>query len=163
MFGPCGIGWKYIIKNKWIETSTNDIKTANVEIDLFVKHDNVWSEAIPGIGGSMFVSLEKAGLYTSDECYKMALTDAISVACKSLGIGADVYWSADASKYDNPPEALTPEQISELQRQEIFNYAVEHQDWLTDVLRHFSVGSLDDLNSSQINSVYKNVKKKQGV
>lgn len=32
----------------------------------------------------------------------MALTDAISVACKALGFGADVYWDADKSKYDKP-------------------------------------------------------------
>ena len=42
---------------------------------------------------------ERSGLYTSDECFKMALTDAISVACKALGFAADIYWEADASKY----------------------------------------------------------------
>lgn len=32
----------------------------------------------------------------------MALTDAISVACKALGVGADIYWSADSdNKYEN--------------------------------------------------------------
>ena len=36
---------------------------------------------------------------TSDECYKMAYTDAISVAAKALGIGADVYWAAGRTKY----------------------------------------------------------------
>lgn len=30
----------------------------------------------------------------------MALTDAISVACKALGVAADVYWNMDATKYD---------------------------------------------------------------
>jgi len=41
----------------------------------------------------------------SDECFKMALTDALSVACKSLGVAADVYFEKDRSKYDNvePP------------------------------------------------------------
>ena len=34
---------------------------------------------------------EKSGMYTSDECYKMALTDAMSVACKALGVAADVF------------------------------------------------------------------------
>ena len=29
----------------------------------------------------------------------MATTDAISVACKSLGMGADVYWDKDRTKY----------------------------------------------------------------
>ena len=36
----------------------------------------------------------------------MALTDAISVACKMLGMGADVYWYKDRTKYTAPePEA----------------------------------------------------------
>lgn len=48
----------------------------------------------------MYVANEKNGPYTSDECYKMALTDAISVACKALGVAADVYWDSDRSKYD---------------------------------------------------------------
>ena len=32
----------------------------------------------------------------------MALTDAISVACKALGMGADVYWEKDNTKYNQP-------------------------------------------------------------
>lgn len=162
IFGLCGIGWKYTIKRMWIEESANEIKTANVEIDLFVKHEGEWSEAIPGIGGSMFSTLESKGLYTSDECYKMALTDAISVSCKALGFGADVYWDADANKYNNPPEALTPEQLSEHNRQIVFNYAIDHQDWVSEVLRYFNVGVLDDLSSEQIDTVAKNVLKKIG-
>ena len=100
LFGPCGTGWYYQITNKWLEKSdqTNEV-TANVEISLFYKIDNEWSMPIEGIGGSKFVAAEKNGLYTDDECYKKALTDAISVACKALGIGADVYWSKDRTKY----------------------------------------------------------------
>ena len=47
----------------------------------------------------MFVEIQKGGAYVSDECFKMATTDAISVACKQLGIGADVYWDKDKTKY----------------------------------------------------------------
>ena len=47
----------------------------------------------------MLVAAETKGLYTSDEAFKMAYTDAISVACKQLGIGADVYWSRGETKY----------------------------------------------------------------
>ena len=47
---------------------------------------------------------ERNGLYTSDECYKMALTDAISVAAKAIGMGADVYWEKGRTKYDTPPQ-----------------------------------------------------------
>lgn len=101
-FGPCGFGWKYVITDKRLEQGANGEIAAFLDIDLFVKADGVWSDAIPGTGGSAFVAKEKNGLYTSDECFKMALTDAISVACKALGFGADVYWEADRSKYDKP-------------------------------------------------------------
>ena len=101
-FGPCGFGWKYVITDKRLEQGANGEVAAVLDIDLFVKADGVWSDAIPGTGGSAFVAKEKNGPYTSDECFKMALTDAISVACKALGFGADVYWEADRSKYDKP-------------------------------------------------------------
>ena len=52
----------------------------------------------------MFRASESKGIYTSDECYKMATTDAISVACKQLGIGADIYWGADSTKYTSQTE-----------------------------------------------------------
>lgn len=98
-FGPCGFGWKYIITDKWLEGGANGEMAAFVDIALYVNIGGQWSEAIPGTGGSAFVAKERSGLYTSDECFKMALTDAISVACKALGFGADVYWEADESKY----------------------------------------------------------------
>ena len=101
-FGPCGFGWKYVITDKRLEQGANGEVAAFLDIDLFVKADGVWSDAIPGTGGSAFVAKEKNGPYTSDECFKMALTDAISVACKALGFGADVYWEADRRKYDKP-------------------------------------------------------------
>ena len=89
-FGPCGIGWYYIPTKQWLETAGNEI-AAFVNIELYIKVDGEWSKPIAGNGGSMFASKEKSGIYVSDECYKMATTDAISVACKQLGIGADVY------------------------------------------------------------------------
>lgn len=99
-FGPCGIGWYYKTTNKWIERYDKEC-AAFVDIELFVKVNNEWSMPISGTGGSMFVAVESKGPYVSDECYKMATTDAISVACKQLGIGADVYWDKDKTKYTN--------------------------------------------------------------
>lgn len=108
-FGVCGIGWYYKIKEKKLETGANGEIAAFVDIDLFIKVDGEWSFGIPGTGGSMFIASEKNGLYTSDECYKMALTDALSVACKALGIGADVYWDKDNTKYEKSfTDSLTP-------------------------------------------------------
>lgn len=98
-FGPCGIGWKYEIIKEWLEPGANGEIAAFVDIDLFIKVDGEWSAAIPGTGGSMYVVKERNGLYTDDEAFKKALTDAISVSCKALGFAADVYWDADSTKY----------------------------------------------------------------
>lgn len=105
LFGMCGVGWRYVITKQWLEQGGNDEIAAFVNIDLFVKVNGEWSEAIPGTGGSAFVAKEKSGPYTSDECFKMALTDAISVSCKALGFGADVYWDKDSTKYSKPLQA----------------------------------------------------------
>lgn len=111
-FGPVGFGWYYEVTEKWLEPGANDEIAAFVCIKLYVKVGEEWSRPIEGVGGSAFIANERTGLYTSDECYKMALTDAISVACKALGIGADVYWEADATKYNNtPPQAPQMPQI----------------------------------------------------
>ena len=107
-FGVCGFGWKYEIIRMWNENGGNGVISSFVHINLFVKMNGEWSEAIQGIGGSSFVTNEKNGLYTSDECFKMALTDAISVACKALGIGADVYWDKDSTKYNQTSIQATP-------------------------------------------------------
>jgi len=101
-FGECGFGWRYEITNKWMESGANDEVAAFVDINLYIKKGGEWSAPIPGTGGASFVAKEKSGPHTSDECYKMALTDAISVACKALGMAADVYWEQGASKYARP-------------------------------------------------------------
>ena len=100
-FGMCGIGWKYVIKSQELREGCKSQISAFVTIDLFVKIGSEWSDAIPGTGGSSFVTDETKGLYQSDECFKMALTDALSIACKALGVGADVYFEKDRTKYDD--------------------------------------------------------------
>lgn len=106
-FGVCGFGWYYEITDKWLEKGQDDIVAAFVNINLFIKIGDEWSKPIQGTGGNTFVSKGKNGYSTSDECYKMALTDAISVAAKALGIGADIYFGNDRTKYDTPKEAET--------------------------------------------------------
>lgn len=99
MFGPVGSGWfAREIKREFID-GANDEKVCFVDIELFVKVNGEWSKPIYGTGGSTFVAKESKGLYTSDEVVKMAYTDAISVACKQLGFGADIYWNKSDSKY----------------------------------------------------------------
>lgn len=112
MFGACGIGWWYEIVDKRIEADdATKQRAAFVDINLYYKEPDTGevSHAVPGTGGASFVAQERNGPYLSDECFKMALTDAISVAAKALGIGADVYYAKDRDKYaDKQTEHETP-------------------------------------------------------
>lgn len=104
--GPCGVGWACDVVRLWAEDAPEGQRIAFAQINMRIHIGEAWSENIPGIGGSMMISAEQRGLHVSDEAYKMAVTDAISVACKLLGIGDDIYrgrW--DGSKYrDAPPQ-----------------------------------------------------------
>lgn len=153
-FGPCGIGWYYKPVKKWMEHQGEEV-AAFVDIELYVKYEGEWSKPIPGTGGSMFVAEEKNGLYVSDECYKMATTDAISVACKQLGFGADVYWSSDRSKYD----AQTQESVIETDPNKVRVEAVHINTIFTELARtgigmknmlsRYNLADIHDMNMAQ--------------
>ena len=110
-FGPAGFGW-YIdhvsFEDKVVAGETLTI----CQLDLYVNVEGQWSQPIHGVGGNRTSTRTKSGDTTvSDEAEKMAYTDAISVACKALGIGADVYYQADKTKYtayadDEPKKAV---------------------------------------------------------
>lgn len=116
IFGPCGVGWWYTIKDERIvDDAATKQRAAFVDIDLYYTWEGAISMPIPGTGGASFLSQERNGPYLSDECFKMALTDAISVAAKALGIGADVYYAKDRDKYSSntepEPSKPTPEPV----------------------------------------------------
>lgn len=100
LFGPCGIGW-YV--GDVVERSEvhGNVTMAIVDLNLYVKVNGEWSKPIYGTGGNVLLRKDSP----SDEGYKMAYTDALSVACKALGIGADIYFSTDKTKYTAPKEA----------------------------------------------------------
>lgn len=169
-FGPCGFGWKYEITKQWIELGANGEISAFTNIDLYIKADSEWSEAIPGTGGSMFVAKEKNGFYTSDECFKMALTDAISVACKALGFGADVYWNKDKTKYDEPEQPKQdnkPSQnisdsnytkISDAQAKRLFALAKGNQNIVKSVIEKYLYHSTKDISTHDYNLISEEIK-----
>jgi len=102
-FGPVGAGWRYTIDRLWTEPTGGETIAVFAMVSLSVRYEGEWSLPIPGIGGNQLVTVERDGVHVNDECYKMAVTDALSVACKALGIGAAVYegrW--DGSKYRDP-------------------------------------------------------------
>lgn len=110
VFGPCGIGWKYEIVKQWQEQYGQEVK-AFTNINLYIKVDGEWSEPIPGTGGASTVEINSKGYtYVSDECYKMSLTDALSVAMKALGVGGDIYFSKGVKFFGTKYEAeATPQ------------------------------------------------------
>jgi hypothetical protein len=105
VFGPCGIGWKFEICNTYTIPGADGEIAAFVDILLYYKQGGEWSDGVPGLGGSMLVAKERSGMHTSDECFKMALSDAIGTACKALGMSADIYFSKDRSKYTDAQDA----------------------------------------------------------
>jgi len=105
-FGVCGVGWKFTVDKKWTEPAPEGQVFVFADISLYIKVDDVWSEAIPGNGGSMLIAKEKEGLHASDEGYKMAVTDALGTAMKMIGMAAEIYLgNFDGSKYKNNTES----------------------------------------------------------
>lgn len=88
-FGPVGIGWTVREVERWTNECAGEF-AAFVKVHLRIKVAGEWSEPIEGTGGSKLCGKGK-GEGINDEAWKMATTDAISVACKSLGMAADVY------------------------------------------------------------------------
>lgn len=101
IFGPVGFGWKYTIDRFWTETYGNEVKCF-CTVSLFIRDPETqeWSEAIPGTGGSAIVAMESKGPYVNDEGYKMALTDALSIAMKPLGIGGNIWYGPKATGHN---------------------------------------------------------------
>jgi hypothetical protein len=146
-FGPVGFGWKYEIAKLWTEPGMDGQMFAFALVDLRIRVDDQWSESIPGIGGSMLLNKEKDYIHHNDEAFKMAVTDALSVAMKSLGVAADIYQGMwDGSKYmrgsfseDPPKKNESSKRVSEDTWERL---TVDEQTWLTDIkestLREFS-------------------------
>ena len=112
-FGACGTGW-YFKKTaeRVLAYGDKGEVVVSVDVELYYKTESgEWSEPVYGTGGSKLVTLEKSGLRVDDEAFKMAYTDAQSVACKALGIGADIYWQKDSTKY--PTASTEPTTASE--------------------------------------------------
>ena len=117
IFGPVGFGWKYTIDKFWTEIYGEEVKCF-CTVSLYVRDPETkeWSDAIPGTGGSAIVSKESKGPYVNDEGYKMALTDALSIAMKPLGIGGNIWYGPKANGHNESKyEAATRE-----------NYGTQH-------------------------------------
>lgn len=99
-FGVVGHGWTYRIVKLWTETGADGQMMAFSEVAVKTKMNGEWGEEFSGIGGSMLCQIASSKLKSNDEGYKMATTDALSVAFKAVGVAADIYLgNFDGSKY----------------------------------------------------------------
>ena len=150
-FGPCGKGWYFVPKKMWIEAvpETGE-RFAFAEIELFVKYDGEWSAPISGNGGNKLSRMTKGGtLLTSDEAYKMAVTDALGVACRNLGFGADIYWENDRTKYTMETTSFKKIQDAQIKKMTELGVHVEK------VLKKFKITSIGELSYEQAEYVIK--------
>lgn len=157
LFGPVGIGWKFEITRQWIEEGADNQRCAFVNINLWYKVDGEWSHPVVGTGGSMLVAKERSGLHTSDEAFKMALTDALSTAMKLLGVGAMIYAGGkDYSKYTRPADdgkLLMPGQIKHIE-----GLLKEHGKPLDKVLAWLGVESLNEVPAKEYERIVAAIK-----
>lgn len=95
IFGPCGIGWYYDPLRIWVE-NVADSQTMYAQVALYHKTENDWSKAVFGYGGTKLTGRD-------DDAVKSTITDALSNACRYLGIGADIWLAQYDTKYSAPP------------------------------------------------------------
>lgn len=109
IYGLCGVGWYYKVTEKEYRECANGEVMVTAAIELYLWVNGQWSMPIIGNGGNMITesvavydgwgeNKKKIGsqLKNDDEGLKMAITDALSVACKQIGIASDIY----SGKYD---------------------------------------------------------------
>jgi hypothetical protein len=127
-FGPSGFGWYTEIVDRWID-SVNEQYCVQIRINLYVKYNGEWSKPIEGIGGSMLYGKGVGTDTISDEAYKMAYTDALSIACKALGMAADIYYAKDRTKYDaaQPTQPTATPQTNQFNPEPISTPPLESQ------------------------------------
>lgn len=162
-FGICGVGWYFLPKKLWVQDTSNGEQFAFAEIELFVKVNGEWSMPISGNGGNKLTRITKEGkISTSDEAFKMAITDALGVACRNLGFGADIYWQNDRTKYQN-------EQNENTNNDKTIHYATQNQiaflekiyqgENLTKLLSSNNIQRLNDLTIEKAGELIGKIKK----
>lgn len=170
-FGPVGFGWKYRVTERWEQRDTNGQVAVFVSVALQVKYKGEWSDDIHGSGGAMLIAEENKTdyetkekiktLYLSDEAYKMAETDALSVAMKQIGVAADIYMGMfDGSKYTRPAGDVVAV-ITDEQFREINNALDETQSDKVAFITLFKLESLKEMKATDYDRAIAMLNKKR--
>lgn len=96
LFGPSSEGWyTEVVRQEQVSLPGGEV-CVFTDINLYLKDTKTgkWSKPIRGIGGNRLV----LRLFLDDEAFKKAYADALGVACKALGFGANIYRGRYAGK-----------------------------------------------------------------
>jgi hypothetical protein len=107
LFGPCGTGWGFEKPDFQLVEAAGEVLVYCTVTAWYIDpnqadNPNALSKTgrVYGVGGDKVVAKRQSGLFTDDEAYKKAFTDALGNAFKFVGIGADVHMGLfDDSKY----------------------------------------------------------------
>ena len=158
-YGKCGFGWYFKPIKLWTETTPEGEIFAFAEIELFIKENGEWSMPISGNGGNKLLRNTKSGTSSSDEAYKMAVTDAIGVACRNLGIGADVYWENDKTKYTEEIKETKPKRtVKESSFLKMAKDLIAEKDY-QNLFNYYKVNNWEEFTETQLKDI---IKKKGG-
>lgn len=164
-FGMVGHGWTYRITRTWSEGAPDGTVMAFAEVAVKTKLDGEWGEEFFGIGGSTIVDKNKNGLQASDEGYKKAVTDALGVAFKAVGVAADIYLgNFDGSKYlydyseaYYEPKPLTDEQKEKLNAKYDLLTAEKKESFASWLQSNFNVTDMAHIDQYQYHAVIKGI------
>ena len=109
LFGVCGEGWYTDVTRQEKVSLPNGEVCIFTDLDLYIKDSKTgrWSKPVRGTGGNRLVIMTDNGLALDDEAYKKAYTDALGIACKALGFGADIYRGRNDTKYASGTATIT--------------------------------------------------------
>jgi len=161
VFGPCGKGWG-------VYEPTFQVVPVGQEVLVYCTVTG-WYGAdearVVGVGGDKVAAARSSGVFTDDEAFKKAFTDAIMNAFKFIGVGADVHMGLfDDSKY--VAEAAqsftrTEELINKTQAEEVMALLTETKSDVPLFLKYFKVESVEALPSSQYGAAIQALRAKQ--
>lgn len=169
VFGMCGIGWYVEVVNREMIKADNGEQSAFISVKLYIKDEKSgeWSKPIYGEGGNSYEKVTRNGISVSDEAFKMAYTDAISNAAKMLGLGADIWFENDKTKYTEERNVTTrvvatktPEQPTVIDTiKVVFDYLANNAEALLYYKKQYLFVTIDELTDGQIKEIYQHLKK----
>ena len=109
LFGVCGEGWYTEVTRQEQVSLGNGEVCVFTDLNLYIKDSRTgkWSKPIRGTGGNRLIIMTENGLALDDEAFKKAYTDALGIACKALGFGADIYRGRNDTKYASGTATIT--------------------------------------------------------